>query len=191
MRILIVGDSFAADWQKKYPDRSGWPNLLAKTHTVDNLAQAGCSEYRIYKQLKSAKLDQYDAVIVSHTSPYRIYTEYHPDRCNDILHHSCDLLYSDTKNLAKIKPEYESAVGYFEKFFSLEYAEFCYYATIDKIKELLLDHKTIHLSHIVSIVGTDYIDFSVLFKKHQGVMNHYNDKGNISIYNKLLKELNK
>jgi hypothetical protein len=191
MRILIVGDSFAADWQKKYPDKFGWPNLLAKTHIVDNLAQAGCSEYRIYKQLKSASLDQYDVVIISHTSPYRIYTEYHPDRCNDILHHSCDLLYSDTKNLAKTNAEYKSAVEYFEKFFSLEYAEFCYHTTIDKIKELLIDHRTVHLSHLASIVGTDYINFSELFEKHQGSMNHYDDQGNNIIYNKILEELNK
>jgi hypothetical protein len=190
MRILIVGDSFAADWQKKYPDGQGWPNLLAKTHIVDNLAQAGCSEYRIYKQIKSARLDQYDVVIVSHTSPYRIYTEYHPSRSTDILHHNCDLLYADIKNLAKTNLEYGTAAEYFEKFFSLEYAEFCYNLTVGKINELLKDNRVIHVSHLYHI-DLNYIDFSDLFKQHRGLINHYDDHGNQVIYNKLLKELSK
>jgi hypothetical protein len=28
MKILITGDSFAADYTKKYKDKCGWPNLL-------------------------------------------------------------------------------------------------------------------------------------------------------------------
>jgi hypothetical protein len=31
MKILIIGDSFAADWSVKYNDYAGWPNLLAQT----------------------------------------------------------------------------------------------------------------------------------------------------------------
>ena len=27
--LLIIGDSFAADYTKKYPDKKGWPNMLA------------------------------------------------------------------------------------------------------------------------------------------------------------------
>ena len=51
MKILICGDSFAADWTVKYPGQ-GWPNMLAEIHEVTNLAQAGCSEYKILKQLE-------------------------------------------------------------------------------------------------------------------------------------------
>ena len=188
MNILITGDSFAADWTVKYPGRSGWPNQLDKIYNVTNIAQAGCSEYRIYKQLKSTRLDQYNAIIVSHTSPYRIYTEYHPSRANDILHQNCDLLYADIENLAKTDREYRSAVDYFEKFFSLEYAEFCYNITIDKINELLKDCCVIHISHLAPIEES-YINFSNLFKTHRGLINHYNEEGNRIIYNRILKEL--
>jgi len=48
MKILICGDSFAADWTVKYPGQ-GWPNMLAQQHEIVNLAQAGCSEYKIFK----------------------------------------------------------------------------------------------------------------------------------------------
>ena len=47
--ILICGDSFAADWTKKY-DGTGWVNMLTKDHTITNIAEAGVSEYKIYKQ---------------------------------------------------------------------------------------------------------------------------------------------
>lgn len=190
MRILIVGDSFAANWQKKYPNKQGWPNQLAKTHIVDNLAQAGCSEYRILKQINSARLDQYDAIIVSHTSPYRIYTDYHPNRSTDVLHQHCDLMYADIEHLAKINSDYQSVVGYFEKFFSLEYAEFCYNITVDKINELLKGYQVIHLSHLYPL-RLNYIDFSNLFKCHPGEINHYDEEGNQIIYNKILEELAK
>ena len=53
MKILIVGDSFAADWAIKYKSISGWPNLLAEKFEVVNLAQAGVSEYKIYQQVLS------------------------------------------------------------------------------------------------------------------------------------------
>ena len=188
MKILLVGDSFAADWTTKYPNQKGWPNHLAERYAVTNLAQAGCSEYRILHQLKSTDLTQYDTIIVSHTSPYRIYTEYHPSRSTDILHDSCDLLYADIENLAKTNREYRSAVDYFEKFFSLEYAEFCYNITIDKINELLKDRYVIHISHLTPIEES-YIDFSNLFKNHRGLINHYNEEGNQIIYNRILKEL--
>jgi hypothetical protein len=189
MRILITGDSFAADWQKKYPEQIGWPNLLSNLHAVTNLAQAGCSEYRIYKQIISSDLDQFDFIIVSHTSPYRIYTEYHPNRVDDVLHGHCDLLYSDIEELAKTNPEYLSAVEYFKKFFSLEYADFCHKLILDKINALLENRQAIHLSHIVQT--TNSINFSDLFKTHRGLINHYNDEGNQIIYKKIIEELPK
>ena len=56
MHLLIIGDSFAADWSVKYADKKGWPNFLAEKYSVTNLAQAGCSEYKIKKQLDSVNL---------------------------------------------------------------------------------------------------------------------------------------
>ena len=107
MHVLIVGDSFAADWSAKHCDLFGWPNLLAKHHTVTNLAQAGVSEYKIYKQLISVDLSQFDLVIVAHTSPYRVVTRSHPVHYNNSLHKHADLLFGDIeyhykKNIQRI-----------------------------------------------------------------------------------------
>ena len=64
MKILILGDSFATDWTSKYPQGKGWPNLLAEKFDVTNLAQAGISEYKILKQIKSvSNLEKFDLKI--------------------------------------------------------------------------------------------------------------------------------
>ena len=64
MKILICGDSFAADWTIKYPGQ-GWPNMLSQQYEIVNLAQAGCSEYKILKQLEftnRVKINLWDQV---------------------------------------------------------------------------------------------------------------------------------
>ena len=71
MNILLCGDSFVSDWSVKHKDQSGWCNWLAKEHHVVNLAQAGVGEYKIMKQILSADLNKFDAVIISHGSPNR------------------------------------------------------------------------------------------------------------------------
>ena len=48
LRILIAGDSFAAEW----PGNNGWVKLLSQKFSVTNVAQAGVGEYKILKQLK-------------------------------------------------------------------------------------------------------------------------------------------
>jgi len=97
-RILIAGDSFAADWTKKY-NGIGWVNMLNNDYDVKNVAEAGVSEYKIYKQLENEKTDEFDYIIISHTSPYRIPVEKHPIHYGDILHNNCDLIYSDLKSM--------------------------------------------------------------------------------------------
>lgn len=190
MKLLIVGDSFAADWRKKYPDAQGWPNQLAEHHRVDNLAQAGCSEYRIYQQLVSANLGKYDWIIVSHTSPYRIYTEYNPAYSQDALHHSCDLMYADVCNLAREYHDYVCVQEYFEKFFSLEYAEFCYLMLRKEIQHLIGRFPCLHIAH-VDVPGRIDIDFSSTWKDHPGSINHYSQAGNDHVFDILNKKLTK
>ena len=188
MNILITGDSFSADWSKKYPGRIGWPNMLSRHFTVTNLSQAGCSEYRIYKQLASVNLNDYDYIVISHTSPYRIYTDYNPNRCNDTLHHHCDLIYSDVKELSTINKEYYAVSDYFEKFFSLEYADYMYLLIRQDIVRLTEGSRVIHISHMETQVPVD-IDFSTEYQSNSGLINHYNNTGNQNIFARLLQQI--
>ena len=100
MKILICGDSFAADWSIKYPERLGWCNWLSENHSVTNIAQAGAGEYKLLKQIQATDLNKFDAVIVSHASPNRLYCTAHPVHNNDVLHHNADLIYADIKDHA-------------------------------------------------------------------------------------------
>ena len=95
-KILVVGDSFAADWTKKYPEGHGWVNLLSAEYAVTNLAQAGVGEYKILQQIKSVPdIQMFDLVLISHTSPYRIHTRKHPVHHADPLHNHADLIMED------------------------------------------------------------------------------------------------
>jgi hypothetical protein len=128
MKILVIGDSFAADWTVKYKG-FGWTNLLADQFDVTNLAQAGVSEYKIYKQILSiADLSVFDLIIVSHTSPYRVHTRLHPIHTGDLLHNNADLIYSDIEYHAHTLRGYFNrslrfAVGFFVHHNDEEYQE--------------------------------------------------------------------
>jgi hypothetical protein len=192
MKILICGDSFAADWSVKYSDYPGWPNLLATLHDVTNLAQAGCSEYKIWKQLSSANLSEFDCVVLSHTSPFRLPTELHPDHHADKLHKDCDLIYLDIKN--STDKSLQSVVEYFEKFFVPEYAIFVHKLIIEhEIQFLKLFKGT--LIHVTNLQQEfDYaehklISFEKIFNDYKGLINHFSKQGNQMALELILKAI--
>ena len=187
-KILICGDSFAADWTIKYTELTGWPNLFDKTYEVTNLAQAGCCEYKIYLQLKSVDINNYDIILVSHTSPYRIYVKEHPVHNNNILHKNSDLIYPDLKEHSKTNRELDSIIDFFEKYFDENYAKFTHNLICKEI-DLMLQYYNGNVIHITNLYWKDLyqfdnmINFEFLFKKHRGLMNHYTNEGNQIIFN--------
>ena len=190
-KIFICGDSFAADWTVKYKGQ-GWPNMLTKDYAVTNVAQAGVSEYKIYKQLIAANLDQYDAVVIAHTSPYRIYVKEHPVHSKDSLHAHCDLIYSDLKESEATHPEVKPIITYFENYFDTEHAEFVHSLICEKIVSLCekYSHKVINLINFKDQYNfPNSINFEQVFKDHRGTMNHFNDTGNKIVYNEISKKI--
>lgn len=190
-KILICGDSFAADWTVKYPGE-GWPNLLAKEYDVTNLAQAGCSEYKIYKQLLSANLNSFDHIIVFHTSPNRIYTSHHPIHYKDPLHSNSDLIYSDIKEHCKTNEELIPLIEYFEHHFDIEYAIFTHNLICKSIDEMLSSYKVIHAT------GFDYsklyafpnlLDYSNLANKKNVGLNHFDEDSNNRVFMDIVSKL--
>ena len=99
-KILIAGDSFAANWRIKH-NGAGWVNLLENDYDVKNIAQAGVSEYKILKQIEQENLDNFDMIVISHTSPNRVYITEHPAYNLNPLHRCADLIYSDVKHHLK------------------------------------------------------------------------------------------
>ena len=182
-KLLIAGDSFASDWLSGEP---GWPNLLANKYDVTNVAQAGCSEYKIYKQLCSVDLSKFDHIIVSHTSPYRIYTKENPVHRNNPIHKDSCFIYSDVR-----EHELYCITEFFEKYFDMEHAEHVHNLLLKDIENLCPKHAI----HITSFEWKrlykciNWVNFNKVFVSHKGKVNHYSDKGNSIVYNRLLKEL--
>lgn len=188
MKLLICGDSFASNWSGKYPDSLGWPLLLAEHFEVTNLAQAGCSEYKILLQLLSVDLTKFDRIIVSHTSPYRLYVKKHPVH-TDILHGNSDLIYSDVKEHSKTNKNLLPVVEYFEKYVDLDYMEFVHNLICQEIDQLTKPFRVVHCTHFEwdQLYLFSYMkNFKALNDQHPGLINHYNDTGNRLVYQALL-----
>ena len=185
MKILIAGDSFATVW----PDSQlGWPTLLAKKYNVVNLAQAGIGEYKILKQIESQEIKDFDLVIVSHTSPSRLHTNNHPVH-KEGFHKNCDLILNDLINRSTFRnPSLKAAQEYFKYHYDDEYQIDIYRLIRKQINELITI-PYISMSH-VDIVNTlaieaNHLDFSNVWSKERGSMNHYTVEGNFKIFETL------
>lgn len=179
-KLLIAGDSFAADWTVKYKGE-GWVNMLSNDYDVTNVAQAGASEYKIYKQLKKIDVSKYDIILISHTSAYRIPVAEHPIHSKDILHRNCDLIYTDLKEydneLAKI------AVDFYEKLFDTEYFIFIHDLIIN---EIVKKYPTaINITFFDNFSHPTFHNFEEIFLNNKGNMNHMDNIGNTLIYNNI------
>jgi len=198
MKILVIGDSFAADWTVKYKG-FGWTNLLSDQFDVTNLAQAGVSEYKIYKQILSvADLSVFDLIIVSHTSPYRVHTRLHPIHTGDLLHNNADLIYSDIEYHAHTLRGYFNrslrfAVGFFVHHNDEEYQETVYMLFRDRINQLIGKAKCIVVSNLP--IEKKFCQEKIVLnirdiqQNYSGLMNHMSDEGNQLVYQKVLKEI--
>jgi hypothetical protein len=182
LKLLIAGDSFAAQW----PDvTTGWVNLLEEYYTVTNIAQAGVSEYKILKQIESQDLTQYDIIIVSHTSPSRVHTTNHPLH-KDGFHKDCDLIFNDIADRISIfNKNLAVSQGWFKYHYDEVYQIDMYNLIREKINALI-NIPYISLSHVdivnqLSIEKT-HIDFSDLWKIERGTMNHYTYNGNCAVF---------
>lgn len=197
MNILICGDSFACDWSVKSPELSGWCLWLAKDHNVTNLAQAGVGEYKVLKQLQSVDLAKYDAVIISHSSPNRVYCTDHPIHKGDPLHGESDLIYSDISE-HQDDPDALIGVKYFERYFDFDYYKDMANMCCMEILNTLGQYPHINQFHIQNFYNKhkyadlpEFFNINELLSKHPGNFGHLDDTGNKKLYNIITTWLNK
>jgi len=199
MRILILGDSFAADWTIKYPDSKGWPNMLAdEGHAVVNLAQAGVSEYKILKQVENLPkgyLGYFELVIVSHTSTYRAHTKSHPIHAGDSIHNHADLIFTDIEHHRKkwrniFNRSLKAAYDYFLYHFDEQYQEDIYRLIRKQINEKLAGIPSIALNVLNInqdlITEKNVVDLLDIIQDNPGLMNHLSPKGNRLVCDRML-----
>jgi hypothetical protein len=188
MKILVAGDSFAAPWPGEYPS---WVDLLSKKFTVTNRAEAGISEYKIYKQLYD--IEPYDLIIVSHTSPSRVHTKQHPCHKKG-LHKHCDLIYTDLeKKFDWFNPALKTAKDWFLYHYDDEYQIDIYKMIRKNIHELIKQKRYFTLTHLpISaeyIIEDNNLDFSLFWPYNKGNVNHYSKKGNEIVYEEILRRI--
>lgn len=192
-KILICGDSFAADWQCKYPQRRGWPNQLAEIYSVVNAAQAGCGEYRIWQQLEQHLHQQpWQAVIVSHTSPNRVFIRQHPVHHDDVLHGHSDAIYADIQAHVPNYPKLASLARYFEQWFDLDHARDMHGLICERIDRMTQGLPTLHVTHIDwqgLYEFPHHVNCSDIFSRHRGDANHYSRTGNEMVLQRILENL--
>jgi hypothetical protein len=195
MKVLVVGDSFAADWSVKHKNSVGWPNLLAKDFDVTNLAQAGVSEYKIYRQVLSVDTCQFDLVLIAHTSPYRVVTRKHPIHCGDPLHDQSDLISGDVAFHASrvrnwLTPGIQSANAYFKHHFDIEYHETIYKLLRKTVEDSVVDAKKIVIDNFRFNFkiekSRDCMDLCDIRDQHPGILNHLSSQGNEIVHARVL-----
>lgn len=188
-KLLIAGDSFAAVWPGAI---HGWVNLLAKDYQIHNVAKAGVGEYKIYKQIQNINLNDYDCVIVSHTSPSRIHTRNHPIH-REGFHDECDLIITDLEeHWNPLNRNLVGAKSFFKYHYDEEYQIDIYKLLRQRIRDLI-HIPYISISHIDIVnnlrIESHHIDFSHLWKYQRGNTNHYTEIGNKLLYQEIKKEL--
>jgi hypothetical protein len=183
-KILVIGDSFAADWSVKYPVK-GWTNFLADKFSVVNLAQAGCSEYKIKKQLDSVNPLDFTHAVVVHTSKSRIPVETHPLHHADSLMHACDFIYSDV--LDNKDPNVKCVKEYYEKFYYEDFFDYIYDLIVCDIDKILLQCKipTLHITFFDHTLPVPHKNFNSLFINCRGNANHINEQANQQVFSEV------
>lgn len=187
VKILICGDSFAADWTLQHSHLSGWVNLLAEIHDVTNIAQAGVGEYKILKQVRSANLELYDAIIVVHTSPNRVHVEHNPLHGDSVLHKDCDFIFTDIIDSNSKSLVVKAGIDYFKYVFDEQYYADLYDLMYAEIVRVTPASKTLHLSFFKDMQSD--INLHNVFVKNSGTMNHLNAYGNQQVMNEVTQWL--
>ena len=186
-KILIAGDSFASDWSKSKIAFKGWVNLLADEFIVSNVAESGVSEYKIWQQLEDSNLDDYDWVIVSHTSPYRLHTKKHPMKYKSVLHTNSDMLYGDIEHHASkwrnlFNQSLKTAYNWFFYHYDKDYQEKIHQLIYNQIEHMLRKRKYIFIDNFNE--QTPHMNYMYYCTPNNGV-NHFDEQTNKRIYQEI------
>lgn len=183
--IALLGDSFAAEYNADSP---GWVDILAKKHSVNNVAQAGVGEYKILRQLRDIQNNNpqwkslYQCIIVAHTSPFRIHTPKHPLHSKG-FHKDCDLIYQDIKDRFDwFNESLSTAKNWFVHHFDDDYQISVYKLVRDEIKRIIGDVPYLAIDHfgLSANIASEQnrLDFSDFWLQNRGHINHYSIEGN-------------
>lgn len=190
MKLAIFGDSFGIEDSDN--DNIGWASLLGQNHNVTNFCQAGIGEYKIYRSIKNCNLLDYDCVLITHTSPFRVHSLTNPLHLHSKHHKNCDIILADIENRADAFST--MAKNYFKFSFDSEYYIDIHNLLCQQIHSITKSMPAIHLTHF-DYNGLYNFDKSLInFYNHwinnKGSVNHYSTYGNQIVFDQVTKVLN-
>jgi hypothetical protein len=187
--LLIVGDSFSS---AQLAEDSGWPVLLCQNFNVTNLSSPGIGEYKILQKIKSIQVNNYDFIIISHTSPNRLHTITNPLYPPGHLYSSSDIIFTDAESKIHQIPMAQEIVNYYKYIFDPEYYNFIHTSCCEKIDQLTQNTKVLHITHFEwseLYQFNNMVNFYSFWLDNQGSIVHYTKEANQVIYKKLLKKI--
>jgi hypothetical protein len=177
-RILIAGDSFASSELSR---GQGWPDRLAQENQVVNIAKPGIGEYKIMKSLLSQKLEDFDHIIVCHTSAYRLHCETNPLYPEGHVYKHSDVIFADAEKKVDSLPVARLLVEYFKDIYDPDYQKFVHTQCCEKIDFLTKRFPVSHLTFFEwdnCYPFSKILEFNHIWKKHPGDVCHLSDQGN-------------
>ena len=187
-KIGLFGDSFG--YQHSSQPFDSWVDILENHFEITNNCQCGASEYKILQQLKRSNLEQFDILLITHTSPVRVFVAYNSLHRHSDTHRDCDIIYTD---IADRDDEFSQACRqYFKHIFDLDYAIDMHNMICKEIDQLCSNKKVLHITHFdydQLYVFPGMINFYTHWLDNQGPVNHYNQTGNRQVYQSILKML--
>lgn len=189
MKILICGDSFSYD----HTNENSWVTRLRSNFQVTNLSQCGIGEYKIYQQLKSVDVNNFDKILISHGSPNRLYINQEYALHKDKTHKNSDLIFTDVEDKKDSNWLANLAYNYFINIFDLEYHSYIHNLICQDIDRLTQHTNVLHITHFDYSKLYDFnkklIEFYDIWMQHSGNINHYTSTGNTLVYKKLIELL--
>ena len=184
-RVLIIGDSFSSE---QLSGDFGWPVLLKQDFTVTNLSSPGIGQYKILKKLQSVDLDDYDFVVISHTSPNRVHCESNPLYPDNHLYRFSDIIFADAESKFNQIPIAQDIVSYYKYIFDLDYYKFIHSSCCREIDQITNHSKVLHITHFDWIDLYQFncmINFYKFWLDNRGDFAHYTKQANQTIYKQL------
>lgn len=188
-KILICGDSFSYD----HGIALSWVTRLSKLYSVTNLSQCGCSEYKIKLQLAKVDLSLFDAIMIFHTSPNRLYINQSYAIHNSPSHKHCDLLFSDVEDKKVQSDIARIAYEYFVHIFDQDYYHYVHNLILTDLDFMTRPYQVLHftnfdytLMHTFRGTLTSFYD---IFLQHPGNINHLDQQGNDMVFSNITQRL--
>jgi hypothetical protein len=178
-RLLIAGDSFASGHLSQ---GQGWPDQLARNCQVTNISRPGIGEYKILQSLQETMLENFDHIIVCHTSPYRLHCETNPLYPNGHIYKGSDVILADAESKADSLPAAKSLMDYFRYIYDPDYQRFVHHYCCKEIDQLTNDYPVTHITFFEWSGFYDFrgnlVNFHKIWNKHPGDICHLDLLGN-------------